>query len=461
MIRGTLGRTPTRQLARLVGLAAILLAAPRALLAQPRPHAPPPAPAVPAQVGVVAAVAGNVEITPPTTVGRIAQSGEPVHLGDRVETDATGRLQILLLDETVFTIGPNSAIVIDEFVYDPQTDAGKISAEVVRGVFRFVTGKIARKDPAQMEVALPAGLIGIRGTMAIGQVEGQHSTVALLGPGARNNTGEPPGQILVSNVVGQQVESVAITRPGFGTEIAGPDAVPLPPFQIPETQMAAMTGALAAPSGQGADSGDQAGAGGAASGSALAGQDQAIAMVASFSAEGASALSALFATVSSEAAQQIADGVNKFFTGNATLDQLRTIESGQFHYAFADSAFIQTQKDGAAVSIGGLLTAKVNIDFGARTVGGGESFVRVDTLNAGGGGDIFEQTPFIQNSFASGSGSAVFGSIVSNTTAALSVKREGSAIGQTADLAVVFDNGSDVGAGAVFGRERTSGLAPP
>ena len=424
------------------------------------PHAVPATPVVPTQIGVVAAVAGHVEITTQRTVGRIAQSGEPVHLGDRIETDAAGRLQILLLDETVFTIGPNSAIVIDEFIYDPRTDTGTLSAQVVKGVFRFVTGKMAHQDPAQMQVTLPAGVIGIRGTMVIGQVDGQHATVVLLGPGAHNNTGELPGQIVVSNTVGQQVERVVITRPGFGTEIPGAGAAPLPPFEIPAAQMAAMTGALASPASQGAGSNDGA-HGDAASGGALAGQDQAIAMVASFSAEGAVELASVFATVSSEAAQQIADGVDKFFTGNATLEQLRAIDSGQFHFAFADAAFLQTRKDGVAVSIGGLLTAKINLDFGARTVGGGESFVRVDTLNAGGGGDIFEQVPFVENSFSSGSGAAVFGTDVSHTIAALSVKRDGSAIGQTADLAAIFDNGSDVGAGAVFGRQRTDGLAPP
>lgn len=447
---------------QLIGVLMMLLATPRAVMAQPIGPAHPTVSSIPTPIGIAAAVAGKVEITARGAVGHLVQSGEPVHLGDRIETDAEGRLQILLLDETVFTIGPNSEIVIDEFVYDPQTDAGEISAEVVKGVFRFVTGKIARKDPKNMEVRLPAGAIGIRGTMVLGRVDGQHSTVVLLGPGARNNTGDPPGQIQVSNAVGQRVESVDIVRPGFGTEISGFDTPPMPPFQVPAAQMEAMMGALATPSMQRSGSGGGGDSrGGAVSGTALAGQDQVIAMVASVSTEGAAELAGLLSTVSAEAAQQIADGVNKFFTGNATLDELRTVESGQFHFAFNDAAFLQTQKDGVAVSIGGLLTAKIDIDFGARRVGGGESFVRVNTRDTGGGGDIFEQVPFVANDFSSGSGAAVFGSIVNNTTAALSVKREGSTTGQTADLAVIFNNGSDVGAGAVFGRDRTDGLAPP
>ena len=73
-------------------------------------------------------------------------------------------MQVLLLDETVFTIGANSDMVLDTFVYEPSTSADIISARLQKGVFRWVTGKVARKDPASMKVILPVGTIGIRGT---------------------------------------------------------------------------------------------------------------------------------------------------------------------------------------------------------------------------------------------------------------------------------------------------------
>jgi hypothetical protein len=80
-------------------------------------------------------------------------------------------MQILLLDQTVFTIGPESELVIDEFVYDPKTNAGKLSAEITKGVFRFVSGKIAHEKPEDMNVKLPAGTLGVRGTMVAGRVD--------------------------------------------------------------------------------------------------------------------------------------------------------------------------------------------------------------------------------------------------------------------------------------------------
>ncbi|MDD5671699.1 MAG: FecR domain-containing protein, partial [Candidatus Omnitrophica bacterium] len=98
-------------------------------------------------IGVAAAVRGNVELTRTGTVGEVIESGANIFLGDQISTDDKGRLQILLLDETVFTIGPNSAMVIDKFVYDPANHNGEIKAKIVKGTFRFVTGQIAHKKP--------------------------------------------------------------------------------------------------------------------------------------------------------------------------------------------------------------------------------------------------------------------------------------------------------------------------
>ncbi len=125
------------------------------------------------RVGNAAAVRGIVQlaaISGVREIGKKVASGEPIFLGDRVTTGPEGRLQIMLLDETVFTIGPKAAIVIDEFVYDPKTSKGKVAASVLKGTFRFVTGKVSKRDPSKMVVKLPVGSIGVRGTSVAGGV---------------------------------------------------------------------------------------------------------------------------------------------------------------------------------------------------------------------------------------------------------------------------------------------------
>jgi len=151
------------------------------------------------RIGVAAAVRGSVKAAAPGAIGRIVESGKPLYLNDHVTTDAQGRLQILLADETVFTIGPSADIVLDKFVYDPTTGAGAVAAQIVRGAFRFVTGRIARLQPSSMKVRLNVGTIGVRGTVVVGETDENSSTVINAGAGNDNDANEPPSAIDVTN----------------------------------------------------------------------------------------------------------------------------------------------------------------------------------------------------------------------------------------------------------------------
>ena len=123
------------------------------------------------KAGIAGAVRGKVERVSANVVGAI-KSGEPVYLRDVIRTGSDAGLQIVLLDQTVFTIGPNAAMAIDEFVFDPQVGAGKVTARVVQGAFRFVSGQIAKNEPKDMLISLPQGTIGVRGTAGEGVVDG-------------------------------------------------------------------------------------------------------------------------------------------------------------------------------------------------------------------------------------------------------------------------------------------------
>jgi len=117
------------------------------------------------QAGVSAAVRGEVLLARAQTVGRQVTSGEAILLGDAIESGPSGGLQVLLLDESVLSLGPGARIEIDRFVYDPSAQGGAMSLRMTAGAMRFVAGKIASGDPADMEVHTPVGTIGIRGTL--------------------------------------------------------------------------------------------------------------------------------------------------------------------------------------------------------------------------------------------------------------------------------------------------------
>ncbi len=200
------------------------------------------------QAGVSAAVKGQVALRRPQAgVGRQVVSGEAIHLQDAIRSGAQSGMQILLLDETVFTIGPESELVVDEFVYDPQTNAGKVSAQITKGVFRFVTGKVAKQNPADMNVRLPSGTLGVRGTMVAGRVDEASggSLLVLLGEGQENDTGAPPGAFEACNAgVCKQVR-----RPGYGLNIEGPASPPSDPYRVPQQELDRLTQAVSDPTG--------------------------------------------------------------------------------------------------------------------------------------------------------------------------------------------------------------------
>lgn len=453
------------------------------------------------QAGVSAAVKGRIEIAAlGTTVGRSAKSGDDIFLGDQIPSGENAGMQVLLLDETVFTIGANSALTIDEFVYNPETGGGKVAAQVVRGAFRFVTGQIARRQPQAMAVRLPVGSIGIRGTIAAGRVDGNTSLVVLLGPGANTDTEERVGRILVSNAG----ETVEISRVGFATMIDGPGAVPMEPFQLPLADLRALSQSLdrgsapkdgggqkggavrrasaksSGPPSQGAKAqgqGDQGGQGsqpGQKSGPqppSQLGVNQATAQPAPFA--GGQLNDATTQDLAGEG-QVAADqnATNTLNTGDvrregdglledavqddptttlptvtaglASFDQIRRIKTGT-HSFVIDTAFVQTQIVGKSTNLPGNMKFRLDIDFGARTLGGGESQLQVDTT-AGGGNIKFNQSILISSySKDLGFASKTFGQDVGDQPqiegSTIEIRNADGVIAQTVRAAVKYDDG--------------------
>ena len=189
------------------------------------------------QVGVIAAVRGVVEIASAEKIGRVVQSGAAVFLGDEVSTGPEGQLQILLMDESVFTVGANSSVVIDTFIYDPDTLDGKVHAKILKGSFRAATGLIGKKEPKNVEIELPAGSVGIRGTIFAGEVEGERSTLLLLGPGEHNMTGHRAGAIDVRNEVNGVRVGELVEKAGYGSIIEGRNIPPTPAFHFSVDQI--------------------------------------------------------------------------------------------------------------------------------------------------------------------------------------------------------------------------------
>ena len=139
-------------------------------------------------------------------------TGSKIYYGDTIIVKEKSNAQILLLDETALTVGEKSELTIDDFVYDPKSKVGKIVSNIKVGTVRIITGEISKQNPDNLEVNVPSGSIGARGTeFAVVTESDEKSTIVLLGPGKKNSLGMIPGILNVSD----GFNSVNITTPGF------------------------------------------------------------------------------------------------------------------------------------------------------------------------------------------------------------------------------------------------------
>lgn len=221
------------------------------------------------QAGVAAGVVGSLRVSEGERAApESVVTGMNMLLGDRVNSAKASRMQVLLLDETVFTIGPDSDLVIDEFVYDPVAGTGKLTANFTKGVMRYVSGKVALTNPAGVVIKTRDVTIGVRGT-ALFVMDDPDATdgsrfIGLLGPGGRNDGGLKVGGMTISTPQG----STDIFRAGYGTFVV-PGQAPGPVVQTPPRLMLALQSQLTAP----VPTGDSAPAGGEGEGEADSGGD--------------------------------------------------------------------------------------------------------------------------------------------------------------------------------------------
>ncbi len=189
-----------------------------------------------AEIGRVAGLVGQVTVISPSGQTRTAVSGDAILVGERINVSEGARLQVLLRDETTFTLGSNAQFTLDEFLV--AGDQPSVRASVGKGAFRFVSGKTAKRGPDVMKVDLPTGTIGVRGTQVAGLVNDDGSAdVVLIGPGA-NSFGQQRGAIVVQNEVGTQ----DITRAGFATRMEV-GAAPTTPVLAPAALINQIEGA--------------------------------------------------------------------------------------------------------------------------------------------------------------------------------------------------------------------------
>ncbi len=197
-----------------------LLALPGFALLHPALTAPP-AHAATDGIGVAAAVNPDAVGQPPAMDKRIIEVGTNMLTDEKITTGPNGQAQLIFRDGSAFSIGPNSELTLDKFIYDPAKGGGEMALSVTKGVFRFVGGKISKDNPVQIKAG--SATMGIRGGIATLNVNPGQPVVAKFLFG-REMSMTQNGQTQVT------------TRPGTAIE-AAPGQPPSPPRPVTPQEM--------------------------------------------------------------------------------------------------------------------------------------------------------------------------------------------------------------------------------
>ncbi len=108
--------------------------------------------------------------------------GTEIKTNDKVETK-NGVVNIKFKDNTSVKVTENSALVIDDFVYDPKNTAGgKLNLKAAAGTVRYVSGNIAHNNPNSVKINTPTAAIAVRGTDFVMSVDETGKSLIMLMP---------------------------------------------------------------------------------------------------------------------------------------------------------------------------------------------------------------------------------------------------------------------------------------
>ncbi|MES1971748.1 MAG: FecR family protein [Pseudomonadota bacterium] len=202
----------------------------------------------PQVIGINSAVLNNVRIrSAGAATAHTAVVRQRVALADEVQTGGRSQLQVLLLDKSVFTVGANARLTIDRYVYDPDRGTRAMGASVVKGAFRFMSGRPDARGSSAIRT--PVATIGIRGTILDGVVGEEAVRIAAgepgVGPNVRSDPATAslvvlrgPGRSAQGRVVPGVIDvtagnrTVTIDRPMRAVYVPRPGAAPIGPFVL-------------------------------------------------------------------------------------------------------------------------------------------------------------------------------------------------------------------------------------
>ncbi|RZA29305.1 MAG: hypothetical protein EOP02_04930 [Proteobacteria bacterium] len=116
--------------------------------------------------GHTSAADGQAVGVNPDAVARLSGSdrtlvvGADISLGEQIVTGQSGQVQIIFSDQTRLVVGPSSALVLEDYLFNGRT-ADKLAINALAGSFRFISGNSPK---SAYSIKTPTASIAVRGT---------------------------------------------------------------------------------------------------------------------------------------------------------------------------------------------------------------------------------------------------------------------------------------------------------
>lgn len=121
-----------------------------------------------ANIGKVSVVVGDAQIERNKQF-IIIKSGTKLEEKDIIRTAKNSKVQLIFKDNTIITVGKNSALNINEYLYDLKNPKNsKTDFSFFKGAFKTITGKIGKINKKRFKLRTKTASIGIRGTIIVG-----------------------------------------------------------------------------------------------------------------------------------------------------------------------------------------------------------------------------------------------------------------------------------------------------
>jgi hypothetical protein len=101
-----------------------------------------------------------------------AKVGRELVRDDVLETGRDGAIGVTFRDNATVSIGPDTQLALDDFVFAPERQQYSFVTRMTRGTMAFVSGTISKLAPEAVAVKTPVGTIGVRGTRFLVKLDG-------------------------------------------------------------------------------------------------------------------------------------------------------------------------------------------------------------------------------------------------------------------------------------------------